>query len=628
MSDQLQTFAKGYIASNRYEVVRQLGSGGMGSVYEAFDRHIEKRVAIKFLDPMLTDNKEFVKRFKREAVAAAGLHHENICGVTDHGVTDDNVPFLVMEYLEGEALTELFNRSGHIEPHVAVEIMLQVLEALGVVHESGIVHRDLKPDNIFLTRTARGKLRPKLIDFGIAKLSDATGTKTAFGRVMGTVYYMSPEQAEGAVDQIDHRTDLWSIGVILYEALTGKLPFTGDTLREVMGGILFKHPPTPTTLAPGVPPALSAVIEKSMAKEKDARFTDAFTFAAALEAALGVQAPAAALPPDRATGPTLTATPAAPTGTSQPMMAPVTGPQQAVGWQQNGHSHDNGTSSGGLAASGATSNADHALGSSPSMTSLASAELHVASQPASSRRLPLIIVGVVVALIAVFGLGGTALFVFTNHEDENVSLSRSTVAPTATPPPSPTTTPGNAIVPPVETQAVPPQGTVPPTATSATHTGVVVDAGAATADAEAELLEIEIQGLPENATATFAGQNIEEGLLRGTPGTTGELVVNAEGYRELRREVLLTEDLELDLGEDLERLEEASAERTSSRAQARRRHSRRAQQPARSGHEPNSSSPRSSPWPHRRSTPGNTGVVGGWESRGRGSGTGVAGGWE
>jgi serine/threonine-protein kinase len=281
---QKPIFPAGYVAAERYEVVRMIGAGAMGSVHEALDRLLKKRVAIKFLDPSLARDEQLIKRFAREAQAAAQVRHDNVCDVSDLGVTEDKTPFLVMELLDGEPLDRVLKRLKKLPLDRAVTIALQMLSALKAAHEQGIVHRDLKPGNVILTRASDGREKVKLIDFGIAKFLDgaASVAATSTGTIVGSPVYMSPEQAGGKVKEIDHRTDIWAVGVILYVMLTGELPFPGDNVREVFAKIFFDDPKPPREIEPSIPPAIEAVILGALAKDKEERHASAGELSAAL----------------------------------------------------------------------------------------------------------------------------------------------------------------------------------------------------------------------------------------------------------------------------------------------------------------------------------------------------------
>jgi serine/threonine protein kinase len=233
----------GRTAGGKYRLVRLLGSGGMGEVYEAQHAAIGRRFAIKFLHSLLASNGESVARFQREAQAAGGLENENIAAVVDIGTADDGAPFLVMEYLDGEDLAKLLVRSGPLSVPRAAYIIIQACRGLAAAHSRGIVHRDLKPENLFICKRNDGSDLVKVLDFGIAKLhTGRLGTGiTQTGTTMGTPFYMSLEQARGA-KEVDHRTDIYALGVILYEILSGAKPHPGESYNEILYHVLSKEP--------------------------------------------------------------------------------------------------------------------------------------------------------------------------------------------------------------------------------------------------------------------------------------------------------------------------------------------------------------------------------------------------
>jgi tRNA A-37 threonylcarbamoyl transferase component Bud32 len=276
----------------RYRVVRAIGAGAMGQVFEGFDPAIERRVAIKTIrmaalsDEMVA---EFQARFRAEMRAAGRLAHPNIVGLFDAG-QDDGLAYIVMEFVDGEDLKQRLDRGDVFTPAQAVEMLRQLLDAVSTAHARGIVHRDIKPANILLQR--QGLL--KLADFGIARLQGGDATHTR-GGVVGTVRYASPEQISG--DPVDGRSDLFSCGVVLYRLLTGSPPFDGPSEIAVMRAVLHDEPPAPSTLNPALPRALDAIVLRALAKRPEARWPDAGAFAAAL-APFG----APAVPLDRSTG--------------------------------------------------------------------------------------------------------------------------------------------------------------------------------------------------------------------------------------------------------------------------------------------------------------------------------------
>ena len=263
----------GRIFDRKYRLVRLIGEGGMGEVYEAEHTLIDRRVAVKVMHSEFTSSEEVVNRFFREAQAAGSIGHPNIIEIFDVGQEEDGTAFIVMELLKGHSLSSELKQGGAVAPARAVSIILQVLSALAASHEKGIIHRDLKPDNVFLAIDNRGRPEVKLLDFGIAKMqSEAEGdtglTKT--GTVLGTPNYMSPEAARGK--GIDGRIDIWAAGVMLYEMLSGRLPFRGSSYNAVLSDILLETPPSVAKLAPHLSPALVQVVEKAMEKDRDQRY--------------------------------------------------------------------------------------------------------------------------------------------------------------------------------------------------------------------------------------------------------------------------------------------------------------------------------------------------------------------
>jgi serine/threonine-protein kinase len=268
-----------------FRIVRMLGRGGMGTVYLGEHPAIGSRVAIKFLHDAMSADPEVVRRFYDEARAANLIGHENIVAIYDLNVLPPNRYYFVMEYLEGEPLTARIVR-GRVEPAAALEILLQLCDALQCAHEHGVVHRDLKPDNVFLV-VRRGKRDfVKLLDFGIAKLRDAAGQsrRTAAGLVVGTPEYMAPEQCD--VGPVDARTDVYALGVIAYELLAGRLPFVARTVPQLLIAHLQQRPPPLAEVAPGVDPRLEWAVLKALEKDPARRFPDMAGFADALAPAL------------------------------------------------------------------------------------------------------------------------------------------------------------------------------------------------------------------------------------------------------------------------------------------------------------------------------------------------------
>ncbi len=268
----------------KYRIDDRIGRGGMGAVYRATNTQIGKRVALKFLDREATRDSDAVTRFQREAEAASAVESAHIVQIFDSGRSEDGRPYLVMELLSGEDLRARMRREGRLDLPVVVHVAGQVLRALHRAHQAGIVHRDLKPDNVFLCRRDDDPMFVKIVDFGISKVSrsDATlDTLTRRGTVLGTAFYMSPEQAQAYPD-IDGRTDLFSLGAIMFEALTGRPPHIGTAYEAVLIDICTKDAPDVRTLAPDVPEAVALVIAKALARDRDVRFTSAREFLEAL----------------------------------------------------------------------------------------------------------------------------------------------------------------------------------------------------------------------------------------------------------------------------------------------------------------------------------------------------------
>ncbi|MCP4674606.1 MAG: serine/threonine protein kinase [Deltaproteobacteria bacterium] len=271
----------GTTLDGKYELSQLLGEGGMGSVYEATHTLIGRRLAVKFLHSQYVTSDEVVTRFQREAQAAAAIGHENIIEVTDMGKTPDGAPYIVMEYLDGMDLKELLTEKGTLTSVRIAHIMMQALSALHAAHEVGIIHRDLKPENIYLIEKPDRPDYVKLLDFGISKFRslEAEGAKglTQTGTVLGTPYYMSPEQARGDQD-LSARSDIYAMGVILYQMLTGNLPFDAPNYNALLIKILTEEPVSPSEINPDIPPELEEACKIAMDRAPGNRFADCIEF--------------------------------------------------------------------------------------------------------------------------------------------------------------------------------------------------------------------------------------------------------------------------------------------------------------------------------------------------------------
>ena len=256
------------VLSDRYVLISHLARGGMADVWVAEDRLLGRRVAVKILHDQFASSESFVERFRREAQSAANLTHHNIVAVHDWG-EDDSTYFMVMELVEGRNLRDVLRNEGALLPRRVTEIGVEVATALGVAHGQGLVHRDIKPANVLLTPDGA----VKVADFGIARAWDDSEQLTRTGAVIGTATYFSPEQAQGM--PADARSDIYSVGVVMYELLTGTPPFSGESPVAVAYQHVQQPPTPPSSIDPNVPPGLEAVVLKAMAKDPDLRYQSA-----------------------------------------------------------------------------------------------------------------------------------------------------------------------------------------------------------------------------------------------------------------------------------------------------------------------------------------------------------------
>lgn len=277
----------GSTVAGKYHIDRLIGRGGMGAVFQATNAAIGKRVALKFLGAETSKDGDAATRFQREAEAASLAESPHIVQIFDSGRSERGLPFLVMELLTGEDLRARLRREGRLDNESCVRIGVQILKALRQAHAAGIVHRDLKPDNVFLCRREDEPSFVKIVDFGISKLQQSPGvdTLTHKGAVLGTAFYMSPEQAQSFPD-IDGRTDLFSVGAILYEMLTGEPPHTAPTYEAVLIAICTRDAPDVRQKAPNVPEKLARVVARALQRERAERYDSANEMLADLEATL------------------------------------------------------------------------------------------------------------------------------------------------------------------------------------------------------------------------------------------------------------------------------------------------------------------------------------------------------
>ncbi len=268
----------GLVLDNRYKLTDFIGAGGMALVYKALDQRTHHAVAIKILKPEYKNDEEFLRRFEREAQAASKVSHHNIVNLLDVGA-QDNYRYLVLEYVEGRTLKEIIDEKGALPPTTSVQIAIRLLSALQHMHKNGIIHRDIKPQNILIH--ADGHV--KVSDFGIARLA-GSGTISKTDMVMGSVHYFSPEQAQG--QEVTEASDIYSAGVVLYEMLTGTVPFDGDTPVAIAMQHIKVPPRAVNIINPAVSPAINAVVQKAMAKDPRARYQQAEDMARDLQKAL------------------------------------------------------------------------------------------------------------------------------------------------------------------------------------------------------------------------------------------------------------------------------------------------------------------------------------------------------
>jgi serine/threonine-protein kinase len=279
-------FPPGTVVAGKYRVERLIGEGGMGWVVVATHLHLGQRVALKFMRATEVGNNEAIRRFLREGRAAAAIQSEHVARVSDVGTMDGGVPYLVMEYLEGQDLESLLREETVLPVASVIDYAMQACAGLRDVHAAGIVHRDLKPANLFLVRRGDGSVRVKLLDFGISKITAGTGapsegSMTTTQALMGSPLYMAPEQMRSS-KHVDARADIWSLGVILYELLAGgRSPFPGQTLPEVCNRVM-NEAPEPLVVREDVPPGLLAILASCLEKDPGRRFPNALAVALAL----------------------------------------------------------------------------------------------------------------------------------------------------------------------------------------------------------------------------------------------------------------------------------------------------------------------------------------------------------
>ncbi len=281
--------APGYVIGGRYRLVRLLGEGGMGVVWSAVNDAFGREVAIKVMLPgVAASDPTAIERFHTEARICGGIRHPGIVDVLDVGRAENGAPFLVMELLDGDSLDTILHRAGTLRPLDILPVLRDVAHTLSLAHDKGVIHRDLKPGNVFLHRLPNGQIVAKVLDFGVSKVAGVAGsptTRTRADTVVGSPAYMSPEQAGGRLE-LDPRSDVYAIGVIIYEALAGRLPFLEQNYNALMIDIAVRDPPPLGTVTTGLPKPVLDLVKAAMAHERDARLPSAAALAERIEAAM------------------------------------------------------------------------------------------------------------------------------------------------------------------------------------------------------------------------------------------------------------------------------------------------------------------------------------------------------
>jgi serine/threonine protein kinase len=425
------------LVAGKYRLTELLGRGGMGSVWAGIHTTLGTRVAVKFIDAEHVDSLEARQRFENEARAAASLRSKHVVEVYDHGVMEDGRPFIVMELLAGEPLDRRLDRLGRLPAKDTSRLVTMVCRALSKAHAVGIVHRDLKPENVFLVWDDEdGADVAKVVDFGIAKFTDQVmgpSSATRTGSVLGTPYYMSPEQARG-LRSVDYRSDLWSVGVIAFRCVTGRLPFEGEAVGDVLVKLCTAPIPIPSAYVQDLPPGFDAWINRVLSREPEGRFQSAVELASSLSAVCGLS------------------------------NAPLTssGESFAVSGAQHGHGMR------GTPAPFVQTTPSNAVTPHPAQTGAPITQTPAPTQGNKSKLGT--VIAVALAAIAVLGIGvGVALKMFeTGAPEAGPAAVQPTQLPAAAELPAvvapPATTPPTTTVAPVPTTA--PQATVTPEASA------------------------------------------------------------------------------------------------------------------------------------------------------------------
>lgn len=280
----METIAPGDVIAGKYQIEREIGRGGMGVVFAALHVDLDQPIAVKILHEYAAYDQAAVSRLLREARAAAKISSNHVVRVMDVGALPDGGAYITMELLEGRDLADILRDHGPLEVTAAVDCMIEACDAVAAAHAAGIIHRDLKPANLFVTQTADGASLIKVLDFGVSKVlpksgqASTTGDLTQTGQIFGSPNYMSPEQLRSATD-VDGRTDIWALGVVFYELVSGQLPFGGKSMADVLAAVVRDTPPLLSEVCPSVPVALAQIIARCFEKEPEGRYANAAEFA-------------------------------------------------------------------------------------------------------------------------------------------------------------------------------------------------------------------------------------------------------------------------------------------------------------------------------------------------------------
>ncbi len=419
---------EGAVIADKFRLIRLLGQGGMGEVWAAQHTSLDIPCAVKFIHAESASKPEVRERFEREAKAAAQLRTPNVVQILDYGVFE-NTPYIAMEYLDGEPLNARLKRRHRLDPFETFRIITGVGKALTRAHRAGIVHRDLKPENIFLVVDEDNEV-PKVLDFGVAKQTTTLDSNTRTGALLGTPYFMSPEQAQGT-KAVDHRADLWSLAVVVYRCITGELPFKSEALGDLLIKIVTQPAPVPSQVCAGIPDGFDAWWARASQRDPAYRFQSAKELVEALGMALNVTAP-------NTLGTTPMPAHQPPPGGQTVIADPITGSGMITPFGQSGASqqmnvHPTVGSYPGVVGTGPHMPVQpHMLGDSHNAGSVAGLSAGATAVPMRSSNKGLL-VGVIAGIVVVGGIGGVLLFSGGGEETAAAQGSETSATTTASP---------------------------------------------------------------------------------------------------------------------------------------------------------------------------------------------------